>query len=54
MSCDLVGSGELASRLDPEDLRTLVRAYPDSAAEVIRRFDGRSRRPAAPDHRSDT
>ena len=30
----------LASQLDPEDLRDVVRAYQATCAEVIRRFDG--------------
>jgi class 3 adenylate cyclase len=30
----------LASRLDPEDLRAVVRAYQSTCAEVIQRFDG--------------
>jgi class 3 adenylate cyclase len=38
--CDLVDSTVLASQLDPEDLRTVVRAYQAACAEVIQRFDG--------------
>src|SRR5262249_31975488 len=38
--CDVVDSTILASRLDPEDLRDVVRAYQHTCAEVIRRFDG--------------
>jgi class 3 adenylate cyclase/tetratricopeptide (TPR) repeat protein len=38
--CDLVDSTVLASRLDPEELREVVRAYQTSCAEVIRRFGG--------------
>jgi len=38
--CDLVGSTELATRLDPEDLRELMRTYQAACAEVIRRFEG--------------
>ena len=38
--CDLVDSTALASQLDPEDLRTVVRAYQATCAEVIERFDG--------------
>jgi class 3 adenylate cyclase len=38
--CDLVDSTVLASRLDPEDLRDVVRAYQDTCAKVIARFDG--------------
>jgi class 3 adenylate cyclase len=35
-----VDSTVLASQLDPEDLRDVVRAYQETCAEVIRRFDG--------------
>jgi class 3 adenylate cyclase len=38
--CDLVGSTELARRLDPEDLRAVMRGYHAACAEVIRHFDG--------------
>jgi class 3 adenylate cyclase len=38
--CDLVDSTVLASRLDPEDLREVVRAYQDTCAKVIQRYDG--------------
>src|SRR5262245_20057768 len=38
--CDLVESTRLAGRLDPEDLRDIIRAYQASSAEVIERFDG--------------
>ena len=38
--CDLVDSTVLATRLDPEDLRDVVRAYQDTCAKVIARFDG--------------
>jgi class 3 adenylate cyclase len=38
--CDLVESTALASHLDPEDLRAVVRAYQDTCAKVIARFDG--------------
>jgi class 3 adenylate cyclase/predicted ATPase len=40
MFCDLVDSTRLASQLDPEDLREVVRAYQDTCAKVIARFDG--------------
>src|SRR2546428_1549036 len=40
MFCDLVDSTPLASQLDPEDLREVVRAYQATCAEVIQRFDG--------------
>ena len=38
--CDLVDSTPLASQLDPEDLREVVRAYQEAGAKVIARFDG--------------
>src|SRR5262249_40313650 len=38
--CDLVDSTRLAGRLDPEDFREVVRAYHQTCAEVIQRFDG--------------
>jgi len=38
--CDLVDSTRLASQLDPEDLREVVRAYQATCAEVIQRFEG--------------
>jgi class 3 adenylate cyclase len=38
--CDLVGSTALAARLDPEELREVVRAYQAACAEVIGRFEG--------------
>ena len=38
--CDLVDSTALASQLDPEDLREVVRAYQDTCAKVIVRFEG--------------
>jgi class 3 adenylate cyclase/predicted ATPase len=38
--CDLVDSTVLARQLDPEDLREVVRAYQDTCARVIARYDG--------------
>src|SRR5262245_49787857 len=38
--CDLIDSTRLAERLDPEDYREIVRAYHQTCAEVIHRFDG--------------
>jgi class 3 adenylate cyclase len=35
MFCDLVGSTELAARLDPEDWRNLVSVYLDEASAVV-------------------
>src|SRR6516164_4670136 len=40
MFCDLVGSTELSSRLDPEDLREVIAAYHRTVADVVRSFDG--------------
>jgi predicted ATPase/class 3 adenylate cyclase len=40
MFCDLVESTALATQLDPEDLREVVRAYQETAAAVIQRFEG--------------
>jgi len=40
MFCDLVDSTALASHLDPEDLREVIRAYQATCAEVIQRFEG--------------
>ena len=38
--CDLVDSSQLASQLDPEELREVVRAYQEACAKVIARFEG--------------
>jgi class 3 adenylate cyclase/predicted ATPase len=38
--CDLVGSTQLSGQLDPEDLRTVIRAYQEAAAEVIQLYEG--------------
>jgi class 3 adenylate cyclase/predicted ATPase len=38
--CDLVGSTEFAARLDPEDMGRLMRAYQNTCAEVVERWDG--------------
>ena len=40
MFCDLVGSTRLSGQLDPEDLRAVVRAYQEAAAEVIQPYEG--------------
>lgn len=40
MFCDLVGSTTLASRLDPEEWREIVRSYQATCAAVIQRFEG--------------
>jgi class 3 adenylate cyclase len=38
--CDLVDSTRLASQLDPEEWREVVRAYQDTCTKVIARYDG--------------
>ena len=38
--CDLVDSTVLAGQLDPEEWREVVRAYQDTCAKVIARFEG--------------
>jgi class 3 adenylate cyclase/tetratricopeptide (TPR) repeat protein len=40
MFCDLVGSAALSARLDPEDLRGVMKAYHSCIAEVIDRHEG--------------
>ena len=40
MFCDLVGSTALAERLDPEELRELMRAYQGACREAVARFAG--------------
>jgi hypothetical protein len=40
MFVDLVGSTELAARLDPEDMGAVIRAYQECCSEVVRRWDG--------------
>ena len=40
MFCDLVGSTTLSGQFDPEDLREVVRAYQETAAAVIQRYEG--------------
>jgi class 3 adenylate cyclase/energy-coupling factor transporter ATP-binding protein EcfA2 len=40
MFCDLVGSTALSEQLDPEELREVVRAYQETCAAVIGRYDG--------------
>lgn len=40
MFCDIVGSTELSGRLDPEDLRHVLRAYQQVCADAVGRFDG--------------
>src|SRR6516165_5353353 len=40
MFSDLVGSTELSTRLDPEDLREVIASYHRAVAEVVAGFDG--------------
>jgi class 3 adenylate cyclase len=40
MFCDLVGSTALSARLDPEDMREVVRAYQNACSGAIARYDG--------------
>src|SRR3954453_19993317 len=40
MFCDLIGSTALASRLDPEDLREVIRGYQARVAATIQQFSG--------------
>jgi class 3 adenylate cyclase len=40
MFCDLVDSTQLSGQLDLEDLRDVVRAYQETGAGVIRRYEG--------------
>ncbi len=40
MFCDVVGSTALSERLDPEDLREVLRAYQETCADFVGRFDG--------------
>ncbi len=40
MFVDLVGSTALANRLDPEDLRDLIREYQRAVVNEVARYDG--------------
>ncbi len=40
MFCDLIGSTALSARLDPEDLRQVIRNYQQCVATTIQQFDG--------------
>ena len=40
MFCDLVGSTELSTRFDPEDLRDVMRAYQDAVVGAVIRYEG--------------
>jgi len=41
MFCDLVGSTALSARLDPEDMREVIRAYQNASSAAIARYDQR-------------
>ncbi len=38
--CDLVGSTALSTRIDPEDLREILRGYREAIAAAVRRYGG--------------
>jgi class 3 adenylate cyclase len=38
--CDLVGASALSQRLDPEDLRDVLRQYQTLCGDVVRRYEG--------------
>jgi len=40
MFCDLVGSTQLAARLDPEDMGDIIRRFQNAAAGAIARYNG--------------
>ena len=40
MFSDLVGSTALLARMDPEDLREVISAYPKCVAQTVQRFGG--------------
>lgn len=40
MFCDLVGSTELSTQFDPEDLQDLIRIYHDTCSRVIAEYNG--------------
>jgi len=40
MFCDLMGSTALSEQLDPEELREVIRAYQETCAAVIERYEG--------------
>jgi class 3 adenylate cyclase len=40
MFCDLAGSTALSARLDPEDMRQVIRVYQDACSGMVARYDG--------------
>ena len=52
--CDLVGSTEIAGRLDPEEWHETVAAYHRAAADAINRFGGHTAHSAINDFHNKT
>ena len=42
MFCDLVGSTAVSARLDPEDMREIIRAYQDACSGAVARYEASS------------
>jgi class 3 adenylate cyclase len=40
MFCDLAGSTALSARLDPEDMREIIRVYQEACSGIVARYDG--------------
>ena len=40
MFCDLAGSTAISARLDPEDMREIIRTYQEACSGVVARYDG--------------
>ncbi len=40
MFCDVVGSTSLSERMDPEDLRDVIRGYQDVCGRIVARYNG--------------
>ena len=40
MFCDLADSTELSTRLDPEDLQDVIRAYQETCTKLIQDYEG--------------
>jgi class 3 adenylate cyclase len=40
MFCDVVGSIAMSARLDPEDMREVIRAFQDACSGAVARYDG--------------
>ncbi len=52
MFCDLVGSTAMSQKLDPEDLREVLRAYQKNCSDIIGRYDGHIAKTGYPLHSS--